>query len=108
MELRGSWDMRLKQWYAVLFAALILELGMFAHPRASQAAANDDVEFLQPPGSENGDPDSGGQTRFWTQGWRMWVRSRVQSLVQTTHSRTRSAQAASVRTSPPRSSSTRR
>src|SRR5262245_16418979 len=66
MELRGSCQMRLRLWHAVLFAALILVLGMVAHPRASQAGANDDVEFLQPPGSENGDPDDGGGRRIMT------------------------------------------
>src|SRR5262245_53984068 len=59
MELRGSCQMRLKLWHAVLFTALILVLGTFAHPRASQAGFNDDVEFVQPP-SDSGDPDSGG------------------------------------------------
>src|SRR5215471_2256010 len=66
MELRGSTRMRLRTWNAVLFAALILALGMFAHPKASQAGANDDVEFVQPPGSDNGDPDDGGGRRATT------------------------------------------
>ena len=52
--------MRLKAWIAALLAALILTLGMFAHPRECAAGPNDDVEFLQPPSGEAGDPDSGG------------------------------------------------
>jgi hypothetical protein len=57
--------MRLKPWNAVLFAALILALGMFTHPRACQAGFNDDVELTLPPGSENGDPDTGSGNRYW-------------------------------------------
>jgi hypothetical protein len=98
--------MRLKLWNAVLFAALIVALGMFTHPRACQAGYNDDVELVQPP-SDNGDPDSGGQSRFWTQGWALWIRNRVQSFAQVRLFR-ETRPAISARTSQRRSSLVRR
>jgi hypothetical protein len=83
MELRRSSHMRLKLWNAALLAALVLAFGTFAHPRASQAGANDDVEFVQPPGTENGDPDTGSGNRYFItyihfyslgSGWTMQIR----------------------------------
>ena len=63
--------MRWTKWYAVLLAALILALGLAALPRASVAGGNDDVELIQPPGGDNGDPDTGGGVRFSTFRWIM-------------------------------------
>ena len=62
--------MRLKQWCAVLLAALVMALVLLAQPRTSVAGANDDVQFLQPPDGENGDPDTpDGHGRFITTGY---------------------------------------
>ena len=72
--------MRLKQWFVVLLAVMVLALGVFAHPRECAAGFNDDVAFVQPPGGESGDPDSGGQGRyFWTTAyqWTLAVRRAV-------------------------------
>lgn len=68
--------MRLKTWMAALLAALILTLGMFAHPRECAAGLNDDVGFLQPPSGERGDPDTGGG-EYFTQGFTSWVASEM-------------------------------
>jgi len=67
--------MRLKQWFAVWLAALVVVLGLMTHPRASMAGFNDDVEFVQPPGGESGDPDDGGPSRLLTTAWHSSVSS---------------------------------
>ena len=72
--------MRWKLWNAALLAALILTFGMFPHPRATQAGGNDDVEFVQPPGSENGDPDSGGPGRFSITRFTSWIAAQARQL----------------------------
>ena len=56
--------MKCSMRFAALLAALILALGLVALPRAGLAAGNDDVEFLEPPGGESGDPD--GPTPLFT------------------------------------------
>lgn len=63
-----------KMRYAALLAALILALGLIAMPRAGAASGNDDLEFLQPPGPQFGDPDMpDGIARFYVFGIRAWV-----------------------------------
>jgi len=73
--------MRWKLWNAALLAALILALGMFAHPRPSRAAANDDVEFVQPPGGDGGDPDSGGPNRYALLRLTSWVSAQTRAVL---------------------------
>lgn len=51
--------------YAALLAALILALGLVALPQAAVATGNSDVEFLQPPGGDSGDPDMPGPNKFF-------------------------------------------
>jgi hypothetical protein len=55
--------MKSKNLCAALVAGLILALGLSLLP-AKAMAMNEDVEFLNPPSTEAGDPDTGGQ--FWT------------------------------------------
>lgn len=66
---------------AVLLAALVLALGTVGVMRPDVAAANEDVELLDPPGRERGDPDDGGGARFSVFGWGSWLGSAKQSLV---------------------------
>ena len=71
--------MRSKMWYAALLAALILALGLVALPTGT-ASGNDDLELLQPPGGENGDPDSGGPSKYFTFGWSSWFSAPARSV----------------------------
>lgn len=72
--------MKSKMWYTALLAALILALGLIAMPRAGAAGGNDDVELVPPPGGENGDPDSGGPSRFFVFRWAYQIGVAARSL----------------------------
>jgi hypothetical protein len=63
MELRRSGKMTSKRWYAAALAALVLVIGLIALPRVGAAGSNDDLEFLQPPGVQYGEPDIPGHNR---------------------------------------------
>ena len=64
-----KWTMR----FAAMVIALVLAFGMADVLRPSATFANDDVEYLGPPPSTKGDPDSGGTTHFTTLGWSGWL-----------------------------------
>jgi hypothetical protein len=64
--------MKSEMRYAALLAALVLVLGLIAMPRAGAAGGNDDLEFLQPPGGEFGDPDIPGPNRYLSAATTIW------------------------------------
>jgi hypothetical protein len=78
-----------KKRCAALLAALILALGLIAVPRSSAAAGNDDLELLQPPGVQFGDPDSpDGVVRICAFGFRVWGQFEAGRLLCASPSRT--------------------
>jgi hypothetical protein len=91
--------MRLKRWCAVLLAALLVALVLMAQPRASAAGANDDVEFIQPPGGENGDPDSGGPNRYFVTRFCSWIAAQSRRLALVRMAPTTRSSAVRVQTS---------
>ncbi len=70
--------MKLTKRNAVLLAVLIVALGVVALPRGGAAGGNEDV--VQMPPGENGDPDTGGQSRFSGLIWSSWLSTSGRSL----------------------------